>query len=269
MKKFNGYTLAEGATHVDMPKKLGSFGFTLAEVLITLAIVGVVAALTLPSLIQNYQKQALVNQLKKSYSMWSQAFQKILADEDVEKLSDTELWSKHPGYCSQNDISGCNEFLSGMQKYLKLEFSSAKENNEYKGGYEKTAYLFKLEDGSLIRAFTFFKEKRYERDENKIKELGGNMLSEIGFISIDVNGFKGPNESGKDIFLFKISNEGKLYPKAGKDDALHESAININSNRYYWKNDTSSWGCNNGYSGRDLNSGCAAKIMEEGWKMNY
>ena len=41
------------------------FGFTLAEVLITLGIIGVVAALTLPSLVTNYQKQVTVNKLKK------------------------------------------------------------------------------------------------------------------------------------------------------------------------------------------------------------
>ena len=44
------------------------FGFTLAEVLITLGIIGVVAALTLPSLVTNYQKQVTVNKLKKFYN---------------------------------------------------------------------------------------------------------------------------------------------------------------------------------------------------------
>lgn len=40
-------------------------GFTLAEVLITLGIIGVVAALTLPALIQNYQKKATATSVKK------------------------------------------------------------------------------------------------------------------------------------------------------------------------------------------------------------
>ena len=43
-------------------------GFTLAEVLITFGIIGVVAAITMPMLITHYQKQATVNQLKKAYS---------------------------------------------------------------------------------------------------------------------------------------------------------------------------------------------------------
>ena len=44
-------------------------GFTLAEVLITLGIIGVVAALTLPSLIQNYKEKATVTAVKESYSI--------------------------------------------------------------------------------------------------------------------------------------------------------------------------------------------------------
>ncbi len=45
------------------------FGFTLAEVLITLGIIGVVAAITMPTLIAHYQKQATVTKLKQAYSL--------------------------------------------------------------------------------------------------------------------------------------------------------------------------------------------------------
>ena len=48
-------------------------GFTLAEVLITLGIIGVVAAMTLPTIINNYQKQVTVNKLKKFYTVMTQA----------------------------------------------------------------------------------------------------------------------------------------------------------------------------------------------------
>lgn len=47
--------------------------FTLAEVLITLGIIGVVAALTMPAVIANYQKQETVSKLKKFYSVMQQA----------------------------------------------------------------------------------------------------------------------------------------------------------------------------------------------------
>ena len=51
-----------------MKLKLKNFAFTLAEVLITLAIIGVVAAMTIPTLINNYQKKQTVTQLKKAYT---------------------------------------------------------------------------------------------------------------------------------------------------------------------------------------------------------
>ena len=59
------------------------FGFTLAEVLITLGVIGVVAAITLPILTKNYQKHVWVNQLKANYSIINQGFAKIMADDGV------------------------------------------------------------------------------------------------------------------------------------------------------------------------------------------
>ena len=63
----NGFTLAEGATHVGTGK--GSRAFTLAEVLITLGVIGVVSALTMPTLIKHYQQHETVNRLKETYSI--------------------------------------------------------------------------------------------------------------------------------------------------------------------------------------------------------
>lgn len=68
------FTLAKGATHITTCGNNKKFAFTLAEVLITLGIIGVVAAMTMPSLITNYQEKQRVSQLKKVYSALSQAF---------------------------------------------------------------------------------------------------------------------------------------------------------------------------------------------------
>ena len=55
--------------------------FTLAEVLITLGIIGVVAALTMPSLIEHHQKQVVETKLKSFYSIMNQAIQIAAIDE--------------------------------------------------------------------------------------------------------------------------------------------------------------------------------------------
>jgi prepilin-type N-terminal cleavage/methylation domain-containing protein len=58
-----------------------SNGFTLAEVLITLAVIGVVAALTIPTVVRNYQKTQTITQLKKVYSALSNTTNLAIADE--------------------------------------------------------------------------------------------------------------------------------------------------------------------------------------------
>ena len=54
--------------------------FTLAEVLITLGVIGVVAAMTLPTLIFNYQKKVVANRLKQTYSLIYQSIEKSKAE---------------------------------------------------------------------------------------------------------------------------------------------------------------------------------------------
>ena len=59
-----GFTLLEGAMQIDIPPTKERFAFTLAEVLITLGIIGIVAAMTIPNLIFNYKVKRTVSILK-------------------------------------------------------------------------------------------------------------------------------------------------------------------------------------------------------------
>lgn len=63
-----------------MIKNNKNFAFTLAEVLITLAIIGIVAAITIPSLVQKYQEKARVTALKKFYATITQAVQMAIIE---------------------------------------------------------------------------------------------------------------------------------------------------------------------------------------------
>jgi prepilin-type N-terminal cleavage/methylation domain-containing protein len=89
-------------------------GFTLAEVLITLGIIGVVAALTMPTLIANYQKYVTATRLKSTFSMLSQAVNLAVADN-----GDQNTWTRPKNYIS--DTAGQKDFFDKyIIKYLKL-----------------------------------------------------------------------------------------------------------------------------------------------------
>ena len=80
-------------------------GFNLAEVLITLGIIGVVAAMTMPALIGNYQKKEVVTRLKKAYSIVQQAIR--LSELDNEEV---QYW--------ETNLSGDEFFNRYFEKYF-------------------------------------------------------------------------------------------------------------------------------------------------------
>ena len=107
--------------------------FTLAEVLITLGIIGVVAAMTLPSLVGNYKKKVTVTRLKKFYSTMQQAIQ--LAEKDY---GDIEYWMP-----PQEAASNSTEFEKWFNKYLAKSFKIISQKS-----LDSAYYEVGLADGS-------------------------------------------------------------------------------------------------------------------------
>ena len=70
-----------------MKRNVNKSAFTLAEVLITLGIIGVVAAMTIPVLVQNHRKHVVETKLKKVYSLVNQAIKMSEAE-----YGDIEYW---------------------------------------------------------------------------------------------------------------------------------------------------------------------------------
>lgn len=66
-------------------------GFTLAEVLVTLGIIGVVSAMTVPTLMQNYQRKSYVTQLHKVYNEFQQAALQYMTDRNALNLKEAGL----------------------------------------------------------------------------------------------------------------------------------------------------------------------------------
>ena len=111
-----------GGAHGFLPLK-GKNSFTLAEVLITLGIIGVVAAMTLPALIQKQNEKATVVQLKKAYSMLSQAVLAEIAENgtvDNWNLGNTDIGLKDDNGNSILDNTGREKFAQILKKHLKV-----------------------------------------------------------------------------------------------------------------------------------------------------
>lgn len=94
------------------------FGYTLAEVLITLGVIGVVAAMTLPTVINKYQKSVVETRLKNFYSTINQALQRYVAENgDLEPLelknytyNENKIWLEQHilPYIKYKNVKACN-----------------------------------------------------------------------------------------------------------------------------------------------------------------
>ena len=144
-----------------------SKAFTLAEVLITLVVIGVIAAITVPTLMANYKKQEASARIKKFYSTLQQVVTKAKADGN-----DWEDWADRANASSDYTSTSIDVF---SKKYL-LPYIS----------YHKT----------------LFKEDRYEyiyfNDGSYFYIKKGTCMD----FTFDVNGDKKPNISGRDQFRF-------------------------------------------------------------------
>ena len=130
--------------------KLKNHGFTLAEVLITLGVIGVVAAITMPMLIQNHQKHVTENRLKKSFSTLNQA----LKMSEVEN-GPAKYWDLDSGGTEMENCKNTTEKY--IIPYLKAEYCDSGNSNSDSAGkcakYVNCGYAsqnYTLADGTMI-----------------------------------------------------------------------------------------------------------------------
>ncbi len=213
-------------------------GFTLAEVLITLAIVGVVAALTLPNLIADYKKKSDVVKLKKAYTTLQQAWRRSEVDngpsehwEDAYTMGSQAYFEKYWKPYFNNPIL-CNTYQEcGFEDDLPYVTLNGLNMDTYVvSPYARSTFY--LLDGTMYVIFV----------------SGGSDNAASKTVWIDINGSKKPNILGRDLFYFQRIEEQGLVP-SGWD----ESASNVMKN------------CSLSDSGKY----CARRIMMEGWEMNY
>lgn len=213
-------------------KKESKIAFTLAEVLITLGIIGVVAAMTIPSLIQSYKEKATVTAVKQSYSIFAQALKMVTIDNpDLSALTDSSLSAKENSQIMFNEISkhikkvkSCDvdKKCMGNTYYLNL-------NNEKVSNWDTYNNLV---TGVLANGTSFW-----------ILSLPASISGEqtyAGQIGIDINGNKRPNKFGVDFFWFTFNKNGELFAGRGEGTGGIYGNCELSPSNSNWSN---GYGC--------------------------
>ena len=230
----------------------------MAEVLITLGIIGVVAAMTLPALIQNYQKQVIKEQFKKSYSIVSNAY----------KMAEAKLgfapqcyygWDNVGAPCLERDEQGnCKKLgeavnptnqssdCAVLKETLKKTYQIAKicEGNalknkcipEYKGNdtvYKENNDTDNDYDVNVATSGCVgWRESPIHYSREVWDLVDGTIIlwydkNNARLFAMDVNGMKGPNKWGHDLFPFMLykHRSGALKVQPGGCDIIEKGGV--------------------------------------------
>ena len=213
--------------------------FTLAEVLITLGVIGVVASLTLPSVITKYQDKVLINNTKKAFAQFQNVLSLASVDngtpgdnsltfpKDVSSTTVTENLAKYykgAQVCLSPNQKGCSKY------YYNIMYGVPQYNNNGEAVYQSgSGYKFVTIDGTI---FTI-SSNHTGCDRTRYTGITTNNAGEIIYnsdgtpktydyyssicanIDVDVNGVKGPNQYGRDVFHFWVY-ANKLDYNTGK-----------------------------------------------------
>ena len=159
-------------------------GFTLVEVLLSMAIVGVVAALAVPSISKAYQKKVLTTQLQRAYAEITQAAVTARADEMVKDFRKSRTIKD----------------MTFIGKYLVVNDSGTKFADSYGFYDQKNAnynFLSEIQNKGGCRC-------------GVMKSGAALCITKMGTGILDINGDKGPNLIGRDAFSIGFNPDGTI-----------------------------------------------------------
>ena len=193
-------------------------GFTLAEVLITLGIIGVVAAMTLPALTAKKQTKELETSLKKNYSILQQAINKMSYDEggtvkagNYAPVTFYKPFSKYFNIVKACGTSGC---VGKEDKEIEGEVINWYIDNYKTYSKSRNVATDYFDDGQIVLTDGSF--YMIENPDNSTNYL---------FITVDVNGYsKKPNAWGHDLFTFEITKTGKFLPMGAEGTVFTDAS---------------------------------------------
>ncbi len=231
--------------YLNIKKFTRKSAFTLAEVLITLGIIGVIAAITIPGLMTKYKRTVAEIRLKKAYSVVNQAFG--LA---AEEYGDVDSWPH------ENPEKFMKEFLatkvSGVTVYPKATDSRKAmcyRDYAFMGGVTSVAQYAWLSGGYISTPMLGGKTVSMSLPDGTCVGINTNTAGGWpNHVFIDINGgIQGPNRAGHDLFIF-LMKDNRIVPY-GYEKTVDELKTNCHKR-------------GQGYS-------CAALVMQQGWKITY
>ena len=227
---------------------LKASAFTLAEVLVTLGIIGVVSAMTVPTLMQNYQRQSYVTQLHKTYNEMSQALLRYQTDKNAINLTEA-------GMTSQDAV---NDFI---KTYFKTVQECDTVNSCFASSYKTLSgetlptYYFTMQN---VKAYVLANGVSVRLGYNTDECAASNGVRIVA-VAIDINGKKGPNIGGRDLFWMYFYNNGLIDDKP--DDLVSNAPLTTEQREASFNKR-----CDTKSGSPD---GCMGKIINDGWQMNY
>lgn len=274
-------------------------GFSLTEILLSVLIIGVVSSITIPTVTKNHKFRTYAKKLAVVKADVETALSSMIATEGVNDLSETTFGRFYISSASASEIDFINNQIllaNSLPKGHAITGFAIDPIEDYEAqeavGLNKTAALnqfrrhFKVEEVGSINDFYnnnpefAFPFNLISGDEISVADTGSfrlkngafliyesdfverDNISSIGKMYIDVNGSSTPNTIGRDIFVFRVGNDGILYPAGGRTYSILETDVDT----HLWATDNSiDYGCNNNAMG----SGCTARLIENGYNVDF
>lgn len=246
-------------------------GFTLAEVLITLTIIGVVAALTLPTLSTSTARSQIGPALAKAINTLENSNRLLLEKNDTVRLS---------SLCGENYVAGClrSSLAGGAAVDINYRGTLAFSGDDAVSLVTKDGIAFYQVSGSFNR-LSEPTDGLYTVNATSNELYTGRAY----IVAVDINGAKNPNAEGQDLFFLYIDNNGTVVPMGGRQARAYrtpELARNPVTGIPLQNQDGTAitytqpdWEV----SGRECNSttgivdasNCAGYIVDNGFKVDY
>lgn len=187
-----------------------------------MGIIGVVAAMTMPALIANYQENVTITRLKKVYSVLSQLYVSVTQEEGYPNEWDVvynDSGSRDGTMTFYNVLKNYTKYLKICNNYdCRVEYKLLSGSYNGDSSYRVGSLPMVLADGTFLRAN--FTDLGGANDCNLVRGSSDALKSVCAELYVDINGKQFPNTFGRDTFIFYWTKYG-IVPVGTKEESSH------------------------------------------------